>query len=534
MLRTLSSPSRITEVVEKRVGKVQLLGRYHSLPRKIEDDFVLTNTVLGTGFNGKVCMAVRRDSPDPPRECFAVKQFKLSKLSPKAASLLEAEVQIYLCMDHPHIARLVNVYETPQSLSLVMECMQGGELFDRIKATKRFPEHRAAQVMKQMLLALHYLHWHGIAHRDVKPENFLYADREAEFLKLIDFGFSKFRPQGARMKTACGTMAYVAPEVLSEQYTSQCDVWSVGVIAFLLLSGRMPFYGSDNSMMEQICEARYVMDHTWNQLSQESANFTRALLEKDPTRRLTAKQALEHEWIRKHSQQQCLDADPSMMFAFQQYSTAPKFRRCCLLAMAWLLTDKETAQVREEFCAINTDQQGTISFGELKVLMVEKFQVPEDNIREIFNAMDVNRDWEIHYSEFLAAMLSTRIDVHDKLLLDTFRNFDKDLSGYITADDLRQALGDSFEGETIECLLEDVNPSEERRMSFHEFVSYVRGTPVDSFTVQMSYPPGSQLHPIAAQMSAPQIEGDGTAPKMRKVVGKINKKQKTQACCNIM
>merc|ERR1711964_320525 len=139
-----------------------------------------------------------------------------------------------------------------------------------------------------------------------------------------------------------------------------------------------------------------------------------------------------------------------MLAALRQYSKAPTFKRCCLLSMAWLLTSKETEQVRQEFLAIDTDRQGTISLGELRDLMVRKFSVAEADVVKIFNAMDANHDDEIHYSEFLAAMLSTKIEVNDKLLDSTFRNFDKDLSGYITADDLRNAFGNTFDGQNVE------------------------------------------------------------------------------------
>merc|ERR1712139_469351 len=142
---------------------------------------------------------------------------------------------------------------TPQSLSLVMECCEGGELLDRLRAVDRFPEREAADVTQQMLLAVHYIHCHGIAHRDLKLENFLYDRQGSSFVKLIDFGFSRYlQGEGVselrRMKTACGTLSYVAPEVLTDQYTNQCDLWSMGVIVFIMVSGTMPFQGKSGEM----------------------------------------------------------------------------------------------------------------------------------------------------------------------------------------------------------------------------------------------------------------------------------------------
>jgi calcium-dependent protein kinase len=483
----------ITPEVKKRVGSAPLLGRYHKLPRRLQDDFTLAGMVLGEGCNGKVHMATRKGAPRQAQR-YAVKALNIAKLPKKDVATLEAEVQIYLCMDHPHIARLINVYETPEHLNLVMECMGGGELFDRLQQVRQLgatvPEDQAADLTQQMLLVVHYLHSHGIVHRDLKLENFLFESSESNFLKLIDFGFSKFRNRDQRMRTACGTMAYVAPEVLQQQYTNQCDLWSLGIIVFVVLSGMMPFpqNGSSGDLASRIMRGAYFMQkEKWARISDEAMSFTKALLEKDPAIRLTAQDALRHPWIERNTQQRPLTFDPSVKLAFEQYSSAPKFRRCCLLAMAWLLTNQETAQIRKEFCAIDLDQQGTISFGELRSLMVEQFHVADDDILAIFRAMDITHSDEICYSEFVAAMLSTRIGLHDKLLDVAFRNFDQDLSGYITADDLRQTFGNTFEGDNVESLLQEATSSA-NGVSYSEFAAFVRGTPVNSECVHVGIP----------------------------------------------
>jgi calcium-dependent protein kinase len=402
-------------------------------------------------------------------------------------------------MDHPHIARLVNVYETPKTLSLVMECCEGGELFDRLKDVKRLPEPEAAHVTQQMLLAVHYLHSHGIAHRDLKLENFLFDQRGGNLLKLIDFGFSRFcdqtgPPRLRRMRTACGTLNYAAPEVLVDTYTNQCDLWSLGVIVFIIVSGAMPFKGSSSSMRDKIVAGDFIMrkEH-WARISDTCKHFITSLLIVEPEVRLTAKQALGHTWLQDNVKRSSVQFDHShsLLAALQAYKATPKFRRCCFLAMTWLLTSRETAQMQKEFLAIDTDQQGTISQSELKELLARTFGVADADAIEVFKAMDANHDDEIHYSEFLAAMLSTRIDLHDNLLDNTFRNFDKDLSGYITADNLRESLGCTFEGESVETLLGEADLLEDGRISFDEFVAFVCGAPLGSQSVHLSYLPKS-------------------------------------------
>merc|ERR550514_222916 len=143
-----------------------------------------------------------------------------------------------------------------------MEAMAGGELFDRITKLKKFKESEAADAMWQMLLAVNYLHRHGIVHRDIKLENFLYdgaeGSSESMHLKLIDFGFSKMCHLAENMSAKCGTLAYVSPEVLRGCYTNQCDMWSLGVISFITLSGYMPFSGAEEKMSRTIAHGEYI------------------------------------------------------------------------------------------------------------------------------------------------------------------------------------------------------------------------------------------------------------------------------------
>merc|ERR1719410_2203630 len=141
---------------------------------------------------------------------FAVKSFSLSGISREQRAQLDSEVEIFLAADHPHITRLFHVYEGNGQLVMVMECMEGGELFDRVIERKRFSEGDASEAIRQMLLAINYIHSHSIVHRDLKLENFLYDRKGGDHLKLIDFGFSKFFDPNVKMHLSCGTLSYVA------------------------------------------------------------------------------------------------------------------------------------------------------------------------------------------------------------------------------------------------------------------------------------------------------------------------------------
>lgn len=471
--------------VEARVGKIAVSGRYHRAPRKVEDDYEITKDVLGSGYNGVVRRAVSKNKGgSSKKQKYAVKAFKLSNVAHDKRSQLEAEVEIFLSMDHPHITRLFDVYDSQEFLYLIMECMEGGELFDRITERKRFDQNDAAEAVWQMLLALNYIHSHGMVHRDIKLENFLYDLKGSDHLKLIDFGFSKVWDPNVKMRVSCGTLSYVAPEVLQQSYTSQCDLWSLGVITFILLAGYMPFSGPEKEQTRRIMEGKYTMKpERWGKISKQATNFTQALLQVSPEKRLTAQQALEHPWIASRRQANTVAIDENVVDALRQFGKASKFRRCCLEMMAWSLSNEERAKVRQYFIQMDQNHQGTITLTELKKVLTDKFNIADEETNAIFAAMDTNSDEEIHYSDFLAAMVSTRIALHDDLLMAAFKRFDTDSSGYITSDNLREVLGDSYEGEEIEKLLAEADLVHDGRISYPEFVSYLRGDPLDTHKV---------------------------------------------------
>jgi calcium-dependent protein kinase len=468
----------IGQRTQARIGKIPFSGRYHCEPRQFEDDYYTCPGVLGSGCSSEVRPA---RSVKKPGQKFAVKTLQLGK-SMLESQRLKAEVENYLCIDHPHIARLYDVYESKQGLRLVMECMEGGELFTRIEDKKRFSEAEAIDSLRQMLLALNYIHSHGIVHRDVKLENFMYDKKNNGRLKLIDFGFSEMVDPGKKISGSMGTLAYVAPEVLSGSCTSQCDMWSLGICGFVMLAGYMPFSGDEAEVMvSNIQLGRYTMkSDRWDKISTEAKDFISSLLQVDPQQRLTADQALGHPFLN-------LDKEPLTPCSFGQkmqpccealrhFSQTSQFRRIFLEMMAWSLSDDEIAKVRDCFLSLDKNQKGTITMQDLKLVMVDKLHlVDEKELRKVFNSLDYNHDREIHYSDFLAAMINTQIDISDDVLNDTFRRFDTDASGYITVENLHDVLGGSVQREQVQSFIAKASQtSDDGRLYFPEFASYMR------------------------------------------------------------
>lgn len=465
---------------ESKVGKLAVSGRYHRHPKKLEDDYKPCSKVLGSGYNGQVHLAESRTTGAK----FAVKGFKLHGVGREKKEELESEAEIFLQMDHPHVCRLVDVYESEEQLDLVMECMSGGELFKRVTDRKRFSEKDAAEAAWQMLLAVNYIHQHGIVHRDIKLENFLYEKDDSDHLKLIDFGFSKIWAPNTKMALSCGTLAYVAPEVLGRSYTSKCDLWSLGVTIFIVLFGYMPFTGTEEAQVRKIKDGRFQKKKdVWSRVSSKAQDFVEKLLVVDPEKRLSAQQALEHAWIaeRDKAEQAHFEAElnEEVVNGLVQFGQISAFRRACMEMMAWSLSNDERAQIRDCFIAIDKDRSGTITIQEFKQVLEDKFHIHDESVLQSFAALDSAHTDEIHYTEFLAAMVSSRIQLHDDLLKATFRRFDVENQGFITVKNLRDVLGESFEGEEVDKMVAEADVSHDGKIDYTEWIEYLRGGDCD-------------------------------------------------------
>lgn len=464
--------------LEARVGRIPVSGRYHLPPKTIGLDYKVLDDVLGSGCGGVVRSAQRVGSVKEDSK-FAVKLLPIRNLSRAKHARLSAEVEVFLCMDHPHVARLHDVYESVDMIYLVMECLDGGALLDRVLDLKHFRESDAADTVYQMLLAINYIHSHGVVHRDLKLENFLYDCKGSNHLKLLDFGFSKFLEPNTKMRRSCGTLSYLAPEVLKQCYTSQCDLWSVGVITYIILSGSMPFSGSQIAQAQNITCGRYRMDtKRWTGISDQAQVFVRSLLEVNPETRSTAASALQHPWILRRLETQRCHPEANITNALRDFAKASKFRQCCLSMMAWSLPREDRAKVQQYFLSMDENKCGTITFSELGQVLIGRFQVSDAETLQVFDALDSNNDEEIHYSDFLAAMMNHQIDLHDELLKSTFKRFDTDRSGFITLDNLLEVFGDTVDGIKVEKLLDEADAPQDGRISYPEFVTFLRGDPL--------------------------------------------------------
>ncbi|EGI64035.1 PREDICTED: calcium/calmodulin-dependent protein kinase type 1-like isoform X1 [Acromyrmex echinatior] len=285
----------------------------------VEDKYILKD-LLGTGAFSEVRLA---ESKEKPGQMFAVKIIDKKALKGKEDSL-ENEIKVLRrfsesatpqsgggslksdssgekrWLTHPNIVQLLETFEDKHKVYLVMELVTGGELFDRIVEKGSYTEKDASGLIRQVLEAVDYMHEQGVVHRDLKPENLLYySPDEDSKIMISDFGLSKMEDSGI-MATACGTPGYVAPEVLAQKpYGKAVDVWSIGVISYILLCGYPPFYDeNDANLFAQILRGEFEFDSPyWDDISASAKDFIGKLMCVNVEERYTCKQALAHPWI---------------------------------------------------------------------------------------------------------------------------------------------------------------------------------------------------------------------------------------------
>ncbi|CAD7934253.1 unnamed protein product [Amoebophrya sp. A25] len=506
--RRKSTTSSGSASITKNVTTV--MSRAHDPSIRIEDEYDLeASMVLGTGFCGNVIMGKSKVTG----QRVAVKSLRKNEYAngdetqAEVMARVRAECEIYLNVDHPNIVRLRDMYETDEAIYLVCDCCTGGEMYDRLLKRGQYDEAAAAAATKGMLLAVSYVHnTMNIVHRDLKLQNWLYpnADSADDEVKLIDFGFSKVLQDAvATRAVTAGTVEYLAPELLHHESAVEYpgDMWAVGVIVFMLLGGYPPFSGKNNN---EIIAAIRKHEIKWfrsrfAQVSSEAKSFVLSLLEKDPTKRATARQALSHPWIRrtdvdgKAAPENILNGD--VLDALASFRQKTAFEKAVAMIMAQCLGRSEVAAMEKIFMSLDATREGSVQLWELREALrkvaekdptrkgldqlaneVENHaEIDEGKLSQIFDDLDYNHDHHIYFSDFLTAVVSCKIDQgSDKLIKATFDRFDVDNSGMISIQNLQNLFGAEFRDVPVLELIKEVDLNGDQLISFDEFKYFIK------------------------------------------------------------
>ncbi|CAO2040044.1 unnamed protein product [Urochloa humidicola] len=410
--------------------------------------------------------------------CKSIAKRKL--LTPEDVDDVRREIQImHHLAGHASVVTIKGAYEDPLYVHIVMELCEGGELFDRIVDRGYFSERKAAEISRVIVGVVEACHSLGVMHRDLKPENFLLKDRGHEAsLKAIDFGLSVFFKPGQVFTDVVGSPYYVAPEVLCKHYGPEADVWTAGVIIYILLSGVPPFWAeTQQGIFDAVLKGAIDFDsEPWPTISDSAKDLIRRMLRSPPAERLTAHQVLCHPWVCENGVAPDRALDPAVLSRLKQFSAMNRLKKMALRVIAQNLSSEELAGLKEMFKAMDTDGSGAITFEELKEgLSRHGSNLRESEIRDLMDAADVDKSGTIDYDEFIAATVHMSKLEREEHLLAAFAYFDKDGSGYITVDELEQACREHNMADIgLDDIIREVDQDNDGRIDYGEFVAMMK------------------------------------------------------------
>ncbi|XP_077246944.1 calcium-dependent protein kinase 5 isoform X2 [Tasmannia lanceolata] len=435
--------------------------------------------------------------------CKSISKRKL--ISKEDVEDVRREIQImHHLSGHKNVVMIKGAYEDPLYVHIVMELCAGGELFDRIIQRGHYTEKKAAELTRIIVGVVEACHSLGVMHRDLKPENFLLVNKDDDSsLKAIDFGLSVFFKPGQIFTDVVGSPYYVAPEVLCKHYGPEADVWTAGVILYILLSGVPPFWAeTQQGIFDAVLKG--VIDFEsdpWPLISDSAKDLIQKMLTSRPSDRVTAHEVLCHPWICENGVAPDRALDAAVLSRLKQFSAMNKLKKMALRVIAESLSEEEIAGLREMFTAMDTDNSGSITFDELKDgLKRYGSTLKESEIRTLMEAADVDNSGTIDYGEFIAATVHLNKLEREEHLVAAFTYFDKDGSGYITVDELQQACKDQHMTDVrLEDIIREVDQDNDGRIDYGEFVAMMqkgnagigRRTMRNSLNISMRDAPGA-------------------------------------------
>ena len=450
--------------------------------------------LLGQGSFGTVYLVKNKKL----NNYFAMKIIEKSSNDEEKEDEIKNEINILRKLDHPNILKINDFFSTKNEYFLITEFCPEGELFYEIKNFAPFDEALAGWYMKQILSAVNYCHKSKIIHRDLKPENILIYQRNKKgfnSIKIIDFGtailFNK------KDKNLAGSIYYLAPEIISKnrKYTEKCDIWSCGIIMYILLTGKPPFNGdSDEEILKKILQNHLDLEkYPWSVISLKAKDLIKKLLETDTKKRITAEEALNHEWFKC---KQVNTQETSGLFKVKNpdlllnnlinYRTDNPLR-CAVLAYL-IHNNMQLEHVHEAiklFNKMDLNGDGQISKDELYIGLKDFLELSGDKLKNnvdiIFNNLDTDHNGFIEYEEFIRAAVNKKIFYSTNYLRFAFDYFDRDKNGCISFDEIKNIFfineknkKDSKAKEQLKKCFQDSDINGNGNLTFDEFIKMTK------------------------------------------------------------
>ena len=411
---------------------------------------------------------------------FVAKFYNTSKIEEKVLKSFMKEAKMLQEADHPNIIKVVDIYRDEATAVIITEHCKGGGLLDRIQEENRLTENLVAQYIKQIASALSYLHSRKVVHRDLRPDvcEFVAKDEDS-CLKIVDFGSCKHFEKNLRILERVGSPFYMAPEVIIGNYDSKCDVWSLGVIMYFLLSGTPPFTGkSENEIMHSVLSTDLTFESkVWRKISNEAKDLLLKILVKNPQDRISAKQVLRDPWIVASSEGKTPDTKlvSTTLENISKFATESKLQKATLaFIVSQLMGSDEVGVLQEVFKKVDKNGDGLLSRREIRKALEGHTKFSDEEIAALIEKVDLDRNDKVNYSEFLAATINWEKEMSRERLEKAFKALDADHSGKISREELMAAFGGSHMSSShFEEMINEADTNGDGEIDLEEFCNYM-------------------------------------------------------------
>ena len=460
------SEKGIKKNVELKLQKEQYIKINH---KPVTQYYQILNN-LGQGTYGSVKKVLHKQ----------LGEYRAMKIVNKKLSSSNNEIEILRKISHPNIVNIFEIFEDKKKYYIMSEFCDGGELFSAISEKGFFTELEANKLIKQILQTINYLHQNNIVHRDLKPENIMLMANGKD-LKVIDFGTAIELPRKRKLTKFIGTAYYIAPEVISQNYDEKCDIWSCGIILYILLCGYPPFNGrSNNDIYSAIQHSKLLFNKdNWADVSKDAISLIKKMLEKNPKKRPSAEECLNDKWFKNigYTRQVSVKINKlEILERMAQFVQQNKFKQAVLQFISTQFNlKKEEESLKHVFKAFDKDGKGEISRKDF-VEQIEKLYgdvISEEILHEFFSTLDLDNSGAISYNEFLTSVIDSHKILTEDRLRKAFDMFDKDGSGTLDISEIKQYFGGN--DKTWKRVLKDVDENGDGQVDFAEFKKMMIG-----------------------------------------------------------
>ena len=392
------------------------------------------------------------------------------------------EIEILIKLEHPNIIKIFEYFTDETNYYLITEYISGGELYEGLVKMANFNEFKCAYILNQIISAVYYLHSNGIVHRDVKPENILISNSNRDLLniKLIDFGSCNYIKKNENFTLKVGSPYYIAPEVLKHDYNNKCDIWSVGVILYILLVGYPPFKAKNkNELFNKIKNGKYSLDGPeWNRVSEGAKDLVKHMLDYDYNQRFSAEECLNHLWIKQFENSKASQFVndtylESVLVKISNLHVKEKLQQATIAYIVHsIYCNEEIDDLKHVFNKLDLNKDGKLTYQEFRDGFSKHFEgkqfLKEIDIDQLMEDIDGNSDGVISYEEFLRVTVNKKKLLNERNLQIAFDKFDLDKDGKLLKTEIKKVL-DTTDFDYINMLIDAIDNNRDGYVSFDEF-----------------------------------------------------------------